>query len=307
MFCSGRRRVRSTNRCSRRSRAIPSDSCAAELWNFPAGKSPWAAASLAGDAPAIDHAGWTVYDLDLSESPRQIGIVDRDMMLVVGCGLFLLTVLLVFAKGDVSWKHQAIALTVATALALLLPASCAPLGAGLWLGLAAGWTLRWLAPWDRPLGAYSLRLLVAAASPMNGPADESGEPTMLSGSLEPSATAARGDSKSHRDSAAPRGSGSSPVSDITPNSVRSPSSGTSSVRKRGGPAGPTLGLLLLLGCLVWHDAGAAEPAGSVAESSNIQTASAPAEPAKPQASSSDVQVGRADSKRVDSQRRPTAS
>jgi hypothetical protein len=256
----------------------------ADLWNFPTGKSPWAAAPLAGDAPAIDHAGWTVYDLDLSELPRQIGIVDRDMMLVVGCGLFFLSVLLVFAKGDVSGKHQAVELTVATALALLLPASCAPLGAGLWLGLAAGWTLRWLAPWDRPLGAYSLRLLVAAAgsgmapavaaaSPTNGPAGESGDPTMLSASIEPSATAARSDSKSHRGPAAP------------------PSSGTSSVRKRGGPAGPTLGLLLVLGCLVWHDAGAAEPAGSAAQPGNPRPASAHEEPAKPQASTSAVEVG----------------
>ena len=69
----------------------------AELWNFPTGKSPWAAASLAGDAPAIDHAGWMVYDLDLSESPRQIGIVDRNWLLVIGYGLFLLSMLLVFA------------------------------------------------------------------------------------------------------------------------------------------------------------------------------------------------------------------
>ena len=220
-----------------------------EPWNFSDGKSPWATATPASDAPVIDHAGWTVYDLDLAKDSRRIGIVDRDLMVLVGCGLFLLATMLVFAKGDISWKRQGIVLTVATAIALLLPESCAPLGAGLWLGLAAGWSLRWLARWDRPLGAYSLRLLEAAtigAPPKNGPIGDSGEATLPSIPVQLPNPQARSDSKSQRGKTLP------------------PKSIGSSIRKRGGPAGPTLGLLLMLGCLAWHDAGAAEPAGDAA-------------------------------------------
>ena len=244
-----------------------------EFWNFPDSKSPWATASPVGDLPRVDHAGWAVYDLDLSDGMRRIGIVDRNMMLVVGCGLFLLTTLLVFAKRDISWKHQGIALSCATAIALLLPASCAPLGAGLWLGLAVDWTLRWLARWDRPLGAYSRRLIAAAtgsdtaalasgALPTGMPASDSGDTTLLSPPVEAAKPSSHGDSKT---------SGGSP----------SPSSGSSSMRKRGGPAGPMLGLLLAVGCLVWHDARAAEP----------QSGNAPVERGKPPASGSAVNDG----------------
>ncbi len=207
-----------------------------DFWSFPVEADDLPLGSTVGTSSAVDHAGWSVYDLSLTDAPRRISIVDRDTMLAASCCIFLLTILLVFAKGDVSLKQQGIVMSAATAIALLLPASYVPLGAGLWLGFAGGWTLRYLARWDRPLGAYSSRLLAAASRigattpnseivPTYGPVGESGDSTLPAG---PS---------------------------VLPSNSRG-----SSIRMPNGPSKPLLGLLLAVGCLLWHEVRAAEPA-----------------------------------------------
>lgn len=240
-----------------------------EQWSFPEGQSPWGHAAIAGNGPSLDHAGWAVYDFSLFDTPRRIGIADRDTMLAIGFGVFLLTLLLVLAKHETSGKRQAIGLTAATALALLVPAACVPLGAGLWLGLAAGFALQRLLRGNRPIGGRLARLRRAMKwSESNPPLAEavvvserggdSGDTTLPAVVVQAPPSAAPSDSKSPRSLQRPSGSAGS------------------SIRKRGGPPGPTLGLLLAIACLAWHDAGAAEPNSGAARAAGAQIGAAQA-------------------------------
>ncbi len=129
----------------------------------------------------------------------------------------------------------------------------------------AAWSL--FASFDRCGHGQQAAALANGAVPIGAPASDSGDTTLLSPPVEPAKPSAHGNSKT---------SGGSP----------SPSSGSSSLRKRGGPAGPTLGLLLAVGCLVWHDAWAAEPKSGTAQSGIAQTSNAQPERAKQQASGS---------------------
>ena len=190
--------------------------------------------------------------ISIFPTPRQIGIVDRDMMLVVGCGICLLAVLLVFAKGDVSWKHQGIALSCADGdCAVGAGEVVRRLGAGLWLGLAAGWMLRSvgaLGPAARSLfapfapaaagTAACWRTVLCQLAPASDPGDTTFPRLRLSPRIH-RLTAIRKASAVHRRVPAVRRCESAEA------------------------GGPDLGLLLVVGCLAWHDAGAAEPqAGS---------------------------------------------
>ncbi len=117
-------------------------------WTVGRAARPWPALR---QSQAIDSAGWVVYQFELSAAslPR-IVIVRHDVVLALGCGLFLLAAMLVWWLGGISWRAAGMTMIAATALALLLPGELVPLGTGLWLGLVGGWCLRGLAVWDRP-------------------------------------------------------------------------------------------------------------------------------------------------------------
>jgi hypothetical protein len=138
-----------------------------EAWSLRDGKSPWLAA---GEHRATDEAGGIVYHFELPDAalPR-IWIGRADALLGLGCSLFLLVTMVVWWLGAMAWRWKGIVMAGATVIALLVPSILAPLGAGLWLGLACGWILRGLTGGNRAArGAARDSALSARASVVGG-------------------------------------------------------------------------------------------------------------------------------------------
>ena len=153
------------------------------VWNSPELQLPWVAA--AGDARAVDHAGWIVYHLGpLSGDSPRFRAVRTDAMSGAGCALFMLLALLAWWQGGRNWRVKSVLAASATLIALTIPAGFTPLGAGLWMGLMCGWTMRALG-----LGKWSARKSPATAS--QAPAEPgSGESRPGVGPASPSASGA---------------------------------------------------------------------------------------------------------------------
>ncbi|HEV2971624.1 MAG TPA: hypothetical protein VGY55_16730 [Pirellulales bacterium] len=116
----------------------------AEVWGLPELMLPWADAAI--DPQAIDHVGWTVYRLESAGSgPERIWLVRHDAIVALGCAFFLLSALIVSRKQGLSLKVKGAVFVVATVVALTVPDSFTPIGAGVWMGIVCGWLIELLA------------------------------------------------------------------------------------------------------------------------------------------------------------------
>ncbi|HEY2147715.1 MAG TPA: hypothetical protein VGH32_07240 [Pirellulales bacterium] len=114
-----------------------------EIWGLHRAGLPWIAAD--DKLPSLDHAGWLEYRFDSFDGAAlKIWLVRRDAIVGIGCGVFLLTTLLIWRKWTLSLAARALIAAAAASLALTIPPQFSPLGAGLWSGLCCGWLLRWI-------------------------------------------------------------------------------------------------------------------------------------------------------------------
>ncbi len=125
----------------------------AEFWASPDLKLPWLANG--GETGVSDHVGWTVFSLEVApEGPLPLRLVCQQAISVIGCALFVFAALVLWLfGGGLSRLSQLAGVAIVVAVALLVPAYAAPLGAGVVLGIVAGWGLRQLL---RPTGEKSV-------------------------------------------------------------------------------------------------------------------------------------------------------
>ncbi|HEV3416010.1 MAG TPA: hypothetical protein VG056_04335, partial [Pirellulales bacterium] len=118
-----------------------------ETWGLPEPRHPWPTADR--DPQAIDHVGWTAYRLESPGSaPVRIWLLRHDAIVALGCAVFLLSALIASRNGRHSPKAKGAVLVIATIIALTIPGSFAPIGAGIWMGIVCGWVIQLLALGD---------------------------------------------------------------------------------------------------------------------------------------------------------------